>query len=660
MPSTFFRKFLYVVLFAILLCVSIYYAFPYKKPNLLILENMRSVIVEANRLSIFIFGSTVTANVYLYNMKNKISSSSQLYSDQILWLYLSVFINILLVLSAFILKNISFTYGIDVSKDNLMMWSRIHFSVFMISLPIYLVTLFKFVEIFNINKDIRKHSKRIKRSLYLRNPLDMIFSNQKLLSKEVDSLVEGLSKKFFKVFNIPVIGYYIFYIIRGSGFRKNIILFILLKVVFKNNFFILKPLKKRKYQNLKIDIEIYAQQLDFLISQNSKDSINSYFRNWNDTITELYLHLFHTDYSKDENIDEIKLNLINDLYKDALSLHAKLIINTSKNYEHSEVQDKLIESFLNALPPKLENSTTDFSVYNKNINYFKNIYFEELKKLVIDSIKQDETTILKNILRMIEEETEGIFNQRFNLEINKDYEDLWITVLFNLIEINKIDHLSLITTLIIDSNKNQQFNSQKSSTVFKFSKDKSIPSSVLSVKPIIEIEEEAFVLNTKTIDGIYLAIVKANELELYKAAGYLVKVFSSYIEFSTIIERTSVIKKSHCLSPGKQINFKTNLSKFYYNNRSFEYCFSKSFVLFFCQYLYKDKLVLSRQPNNLDYLTYIPDLLKNPNEFWYFLSKLENKQKEYNMISLTNSDSEENKDYALQSIYKDGQQLSLF
>lgn len=654
------RRFLYFFLVVCIFSFSIYMSFPYSKISPELEKSIRSIILDANRLSVFIFGTTVTANVYLYNMKNKISSSSHTFSDQIMLLYFSVFINIFLIFSSFIISNIGTTYNLTLQPESLLLWIKIHYSLFVISLITYLLTLIKFVNIFNTNRNVKKHSNDIKKEFYINNPLRLLFFEKDSFNSEVQSMIERHIIQFYRKNPFPFANFMFLYILRHSIYKYFINFVILITALFSNKFTEESSLSYRRYKKLRISIEIYAQQLEFLIGQNSKESIDSYFEDWNSIISEVYLHLFHANYPNDFfNTIHEKSNFAVTLYKDTLSHHARLIISTSKNYEHSEVQNKLIESFLNALPYRLEKSTMDLETYQQNISFYKNTYFEELLKLIVDSIKQDKIAILHRILRMSEEEDENLFTQSKSMNIQSDYEDLWISVLMKIVEINKGEHLSLITTLLINSNTDYQFETRKQIFPIRFAKSKDD----FTIKPAIpteSIESENISISTKTIEGFYLAIIKANELEFYKAAGYLTKILASHLDFQSILNSTEEIKENYSAGPGAQIKHKTNLITLYYNNRSFQYCFAKSFVLIYCQYVFKDKLTLSDFSFNHNFLKYLPDLIINPNEFWYFLQKIENKQKEYNMISLIDANSDSIKSQALQSFYKNGQQLSLF
>lgn len=660
MSPSFFRKFLYFFIVVSVFSTFMYFSFPYEILTSQLQQNIKALILDANRLSIFIFGTTVTANVYLYNMKNKLSSSSHIYSDQILLLYVSVFTNLILILSSFAISSAGTTFNLIFSSELLLFWIKVHYSLFIVSLVIYFLTLIKFVNIFDINKNVKNHSSKIEKVFFIKNPFVLITSHRNILKSEVQSTIERHVTKiksfdFMKYFNPfiisflrhPIYNFFIYAWILALTFLSK-------KFTFENSF------SDSKYQRLQVSIEIYAQQLEFLISQNSKESIDSYFEGWNNIISKLYSHLFHVKYPPDfynrineESNDALKL------YKDTLSYHARLIISTSKNYEHSEVQNKLIESFLNALPYKTEASTIDFNIYNQNISFYKNTFFEELMKLIVDSTKQDKVTILHRILRMIEGDDENLFTKSKAMNIQGDYEDLWISVLLKIIELNKAEHISLICTLLIDANTEKRLKTIKNPSPIRFSKFKDeFTSSEISPEEYLRTEE--LTLSSTTTEGIYLAIIKANELEFYKVAGYLTKILASHLDFESILDVTKDIKENYSVGPGLQVKHKTNLMTLYYNNRSFQYCFAKSFVLFYCQYIFKDKLALSVFSYSHNFLSSMPKLLFNPDDFWYFLQKLENKQKEYNMISLIDANSDTIKSPALQSFYKNSQQLNLF
>lgn len=648
--------------------------------RILILENIsnsqiNSFISEMNRLAIFLFGSTVTANVYLQNVKNKISASYLWNSKQSSIFNYSLVINFLLLISGTIVLHFTklfkqYFFKSDLVKHIMNFLEKQYSSLFgfklylilvLVSLVIYVCTLYKFIEIFNVNKGIDKHSKKLLNSVYIRNPYTIFVKEKEQLKNlmnnfEISRIIKLNTKSKKNETYIPAElkikitrkFYYSFLILIQSLFKKN--------MVVHTRYF-----SEKDYEKLTVEVEILVQELEYIMSQNSKKSIDTYFEKWFVISNTLYVNIFQSNYDKDlQNIDSSP-KLINNsynrakkFYEDILGFHARLIISATKNYDHTTLKYFLIDSFINALPYKPDSDSLEKNyvekqknIYIENVNNFKESFFKEQLKLMIDLIKQDDIDLFNKFKDRLNDNSENLLNKYLKEnKIQDDYENLFLSLIHKMIDSDNSENISLIISLLMKI-PNQIKYETKNVDVF-LQNNKKIDSKDEFFEQINSVKQ---VLSENAVKGIYFAIIKANELELYKVSGYLIKMIVANIEFNTFLDITREIKMDYNKN-SQSIHYENSISQTKFNDISFQYCFSKTFVLIYCQFLFrapniedKDKLSL------LNYKITLPKNLENISEFEYFLKKIENKQKEYNMISLINAH-KNYKNFAKRNIYK--------
>lgn len=654
-----------LVIMSLLFFLHIFSILPIFDINKSDIDNISRLISEINRLAIFLFGSTITAHVYLQNVRNKISSSHLWNSKQLHLLRMSLILNLILLFGGTIIinsvhfftvpsvadgfiKNISVFFLETYSEYYVFKW---YLGLLTASIILYIITFIKFLEIFNTNLSIQKHTKNILKQIYVRNPYKIFrYENRQLklaAHNDMTRLLENpdAKEKIIRKFWQSKIN-------QCHLLKKFIFIWYYISYLFGKKIFHTHGISERRYEKLILEIEILYQQLEYLIAQNSKRSIDNYFNTWNSISDNYYVNIFQSNYDLIMIKNEPSIDIAKKFYEDILGFHAKLIISSSKNYEHSILKESLINSFLNALPHKPDSFykkelTNEFTqIYVENVDSLKNSFFKEQLKLLIDLIKQNDYQVFYRLKELVNSDKNSLFN-KYNEknEVNIGYENLFISIVHRMIDIDETEHISLIISLIMNipqdiSNNEIEFDLP----LTKISKNDK------TISPSNNDRSNTLTLSENAAKGIYYAIIKANELEHYKASGYLVKILAANIKFDTFIEITKEIEEKN-KSSNKNMQFKNSILTTHYNDISFQYCFGKTFVLIYCQYLFR--CTNEQEKSHLkivDHELKIPKRLHKHEEFKYFLKKIENKQKEYNMISLLNAESDYTK-FVLENVY---------
>ena len=135
-------------------------------------------------------------------------------------------------------------------------------------------------------------------------------------------------------------------------------------------------------------------------------------------------------------------------------------------------------------------------------------------------------------------------------------------------------------------------------------------------------QEEKLNINIshKNIAGLIYAVIKANELEIYKEAGYIVKVLTSNLKSESLMK--SIVEIHDSTYQKRNISYDTGIDKV--NDFSFEYCLNKTIVLFVAQYVFKGEFFSISKHQNLF----------NIIDYEYLFKKLIETSKDYKMVSL--------------------------
>lgn len=234
-------------------------------------------------------------------------------------------------------------------------------------------------------------------------------------------------------------------------------------------------------------------------------------------------------------------------------------------------------------------------------------------------------------------------SEKANLEIkdNNNYmEDLLIGMLFNIVNKSNNVDLPVVLSLLFkvqkepkkinDSNDNGNgILSFVTAGVFE-----DLGNALEGIKEKQDIEQESkfirniedaeiineeiveIVLSDKVIKYIIIVIIKANEIENYKAVGYLIKRLCNHLSFDKILKNLNDLEKSIYDNGYRELL----LSKISLNEYSLKYCFNKTKILLFLQSC-ANKLEYIRDYKYTIEIEYKEEILET----------LKDKHKEYNM-----------------------------
>ncbi|MFJ7840356.1 hypothetical protein ACIQXG_12925 [Lysinibacillus sphaericus] len=390
-------------------------------------------------------------------------------------------------------------------------------------------------------------------------------------------------------------------------------------------------LKEGDVRKLKVHVEKYVQNLNFLLKTKNEEILNHYMNEWSAILSLVCTMIFH---AKTNISDQTK----KELYIFMLKQNNLLLIESASNIEFKEGHNKLIKSLFKTLPDLREKTDgldhlLNAYRYEKNYKLLVKEHFKELYEVMIklhsshnsDVFKQMESAEL-DFLNQYSLQNYGAIREAFRTVINKDFdkrkfiEEFLISTIFYLIENDKTKELPTIFSMIFEvsgiSSKTTEYKKVSSNGLLRDSKkDKSLKTE--------EISYDKEVISKEIVRGIIYAIIKANEIENYKAAGYLVKAMTqNKVPAKTI---TEVFKKiDEEIRNNKKFILHDSIVNL--NRFSLSYCFKKTFILFYLQY----------KMNGQEFADY--KLFLKKKEKKYLLKKLNERTKEYNLIALKSLD----------------------
>lgn len=604
----------------------------------------RSFISDINRTIIFVIGTTVTANVYLFTTKNKISSSSLWTTKQIHFLSFNLVINFSILILGIILNNYSFLFGTFLTGEKSLIFLKLFCILFILSILLYGVTLFKFIRVFNVNRSIDYLYKKIQLRLYKYHQLSMF---KKIFSKTLKemlfqfymykSIFKELHKSRKKKISLKLRALLYKDALINAWKESTQTSFNVQRYSQNHSSSIKFKMTSKNVGKLSLDLEIFTQKIEYLISQNSLKSVNLYLTMWNNLIMDVSIVAFHitdrrTDF--DENLKR--------LYFEALSHHSRMILLTAEKHEYKKLHRELIQTLFKAKP------YLDIDIYSMSPKEFakrdellKKVYYDELYLLFINSIKQEDSWLLDlmqsekfNIVSFIQGKEKS--NQLTEQETEKsEFEDLFISIMLNMIQTDNTEKISSVISILFSvfELRNQTSRSKRigEKQVVTLTKTKKI----LGLGKNEKHTNSEYQINHQSRSGLIHSIIKANELEKFDVAGYLTKIISSNVKFDSLENIYSDIIK-------KQINinkitgvYSNEISLTYFNAFSFKYCVGKTFLLTSLQYFYKGS---NEEKNNFFKNDRLMDifkaLFKDLEEIKYVCKKLELKNSKYGMLSL--------------------------
>lgn len=599
-------------------------------------------VSDINRTIVFIIGTTVTANVYLFTTKNKISSSSLWTTKQIHFLTINLVINFAILILGIILNNYNFLFGSVLTGVKLLVYLKLFSVLFFMSVILYGVTLFKFIRVFNINKSINRLYKKVQLRLYKYNQISMMI---KLFSKTFNEMIFQFNM-YKSVFNqihknhktkIPLKLRILIYkdALLKAWKESTKHLFNVQRYSQNHSSSIRFKMTSRNVEKLSLDLEIYSQKIEYLLGQNSLKSVFIYFSMWNNLIMDVSTVAFHITSKKTGFSENLKR-----LYYEALSHHSRMILLTSEKYEYKRIHRELIKTLFKAKP------YLDKDLYNMSPQEFavrdellKNIYYNELYLLFVNLIEEEDLWILDliqseefNVISFIEEKEKS--NEFTGQETEKnEFEDLFISIMHIMIQTGNTEKISSVVSILFSIFEIQKLKSRDYTRKQKLMLTKTKQGNNLEFNE--KIMHSAYSINHQSRSGLIHSIIKANELEKFDVAGYLTKIISTNVRFNSFFNIYSDIIKKQLTTNKISGVYSNEISTTYFNTFSFKYCVGKTFLLTSLQYFYKasdaeKKLFFEDEK----IVSIFKSLFKDLEEVQYVCKKLELKKSQYGMLSL--------------------------
>lgn len=587
-------------------------------------------------MTLYILGTTVSANIYLYNTKSKISASSIWDSKQLLLLLFNLIINLgVLFIGLHVIHN-ELVFNLDLQEDTLRLFLIFHLLLTYFSYLLFSITLWSFIKSFWQSYNMKKLRNQVDRLVYRKKWFRLAINYKQIVNYsdenfkkhigKIELKTKSLKKHMKLVLEVRVISVITRYVLYSIKYLYRFFHFVYIfsikkhELIERTSILTLKDIDK-----LGMKLEILSQNLEYVITSNSDKGMNEYCKEWNGLFSKVITMLFHIK-CKEKNEKNIS-----ELYRLLIHNQSKLISITSSNHEQRKFHKQFITTMFSGLAYKEEYISSVY--FDKRSSSLEKIYFEELFELLINlmqnknveifTLLQNDEINIKSLLasRQDHDKYYGSRNRK------RKYEELFTSILIKMVELNINDNLTTIMAVIlslrnevIDSTKNT-----KRSTISLTAKKKRITEASEA-----ETEVKLAFENKRAL--IYAAI-KANEVENLMAAGYIVKVLSSNIKLESLI---NAITRVNMTPKGKKnIDFHTGIYKVDFNDYSFHYCLDKTIMLISAQYFLK---------NDTTHMMNISPIFNDIN-YEYFLDKFTIKTKEYNMIALGDKNLKKFKEY---------------
>ncbi|WP_312130114.1 hypothetical protein [Lysinibacillus capsici] len=356
-------------------------------------------------------------------------------------------------------------------------------------------------------------------------------------------------------------------------------------------------------------VEMFVQNLVFLVNTKNGKVLNKYMDEWNGALSLIYTMIFHSK----TTVSEKKLL---DLYIFILRSNNILMIESAKHPDLKDTHIKLVTNSFKGIPDLYEKQYYNLYEYEKKYNLLASVYFKEMCDAIIKLRRTNNSDIYK---QMANSELKFLYHHSLrsngaaraylvgNYSKKKYVEDFFISLIFELIEDNQADELPTVFSMIL--------------SIPDYYKDENIIAKLSNKKKTKSEIGKRFsdenLLSNEVIRGCLYAIVKANEIENYRAAGYLVKVVTSNASIESLKAQITLVHKE--ISKKQKYNLIT--SNIHINSFSLEYCFKKAFLLFNLQF-------------HLKKIEIITDPIIKTEDVEYLIDKLAERKKEFNLIAL--------------------------
>lgn len=531
------------------------------------LGSINTYITIVSRLSTFFLGSIVTMSVYIYTKTYSMSTiqfasplTSLTMGIGVLFSFLSLIALPNTLYYPVPLKQNYFQLVFNLDWNWNILLGLINIVSFLIATTIFVVTLLRFISSFNINA--------------------ILMSNYIAVAK-----ICGSKKKYARV-----------------RIGDN-------KYSMKHS---IEPFSEKEMLKLVKKLDIYNQNLLYLLTLKNEVLTERYLNKWRDIISNTQERLFHSP---------VKSNANKVLYDKTLELSNKLIIETADNITLKSYHDMLLKTIFNSIPLFEEKYIKQDQLkffqknYIENYNLLLKTCYIELSKIIehlyrtqknsdiLQKMANDEIGFLDSTVNQL-----NFISKKANIEIhdkNNYIEDLLIGMLFNIVNKNNNVDLPVVLSLLFkvqkESKDTKEIGNPNSSpaiisstiasvfenlsNAFEGIEDKA--ESEYQSKFLKDIEQaelinekhEKIVLTNKTIIYIIILIIKANEIENYKAVGYLVKRLCNHLSFREMLRTLDVLENKIYENGYRELL----LSKISLNEYSLEYCFNKTKILLFLQ-----------------------------------------------------------------------------
>lgn len=520
------------------------------------------------RVSIFFLGAITTINVYIYGKVLSVSPTQFTSTVRAKWMLLGVICSFgLLIIIPPNFYNMP-PMGLDyIKKVWYTSWtfekviSAISLLFFVLSTTIFITSLFNFVSSFDVKRTVKKNYKNITELNVLKRFFKLDYKvNKKKIGKQNNKKHQSLNYKAYST-----------------------------------------PLSKDEIDILIKDLEIFTDNLSYLISLNHSEYIREFIDDWGKVCGHIQSRIYHSN-----NIDDEYERL----YLKTLEGTVKIIDKTVSDINLKTHFEKTLNIFLLSLPLFKEDLGENFKKrYSKNYNKLAFIYYKQLLSLIeyiyFDIKHRDLLNILLHdeTFNSIVIENYSFVKNIANIRVeSKDYnEHLLLGILYKSVSHNSNIDLPIIIALITKTQavktKDREKNLFTDSTK-KTAKDINKMFNSITKKNENTSEWNSWFENAKKTDVkfsndilsfLIIIIVKACEIENYKAAGYLVKRICSSSDYYQIMQVIETLNDTIYDSNQRNLSM-LNITL---NDYSLKYCFNKTIFLLLLQIGYEQNLKIN-------------------------------------------------------------------
>lgn len=561
-------------------------------------ENINTYITIVSRISIFYLGSIVTMSVYIYTKTYSMSTiqfaspiTSLTMGTGVIFSFLSMITlpSKLYYPTPLFQNYLKLIFSLDWNWQ--MFLGLLNIISFFIATTVFVITLIRFIYSFNI---------------------DAILNNNYIAVAKICGIKENEMNK------------------------KS-----------ENKQYTIEPLSENQMFRLEKKLNIYNQNLLYLLTLKNEVLTEKYLYKWIDVISNTQERIFHSP---------VKSTINKKLYDKTLDLSNKVIIETADNITLKLYHEILLKTIFNSIPlfeeqyikkEKLEETQKN---YIQNYDLLLKACYIELNKIIghlynnqknsdiFQKMANNEIGFLDSTVNQSK-----FISEKANLETqdNNNYmEDLLLGMLFNIVNKNNNVDLPVVLSLLFKiqmESKNSRGSTENVNSILSFVtagvfEDLGNALEGIKEKQVLEQEskflrniEDAEIINDelleitlsdKTIKYIIIVIIKANEIENYKAVGYLIKRLCNHLNFPEILKNLNELEKS-IYDNGYRELF---LSKISLNEYSLKYCFNKTKILLFLQSCANDIEMIKEYQNTIE-IEYKKEIIET----------LKDKHKEYNM-----------------------------